>query len=137
MWTVNVKRDRQPKVFNSPEDLFLILSILRGYLAAGRTAEQTSYLFVRHWKANSSVQCTPVWCAVGLRLGAGFRTGQDGQLTRGLHNQGSSTYVLSTLIFWYSRVGWASTAPLLKATQGSPQPGVLHICLVTFNILLF
>ena len=39
----------------------------------------------------------------------GFRTGQAGQLPRGLHNQGTSTYVLSPLIFLYSRVGWAST----------------------------
>ena len=34
-----------------------------------------------------------------------------------------STYVLSPFIVWYSRVGWASTAPLLKAAQGPQQPG--------------
>ena len=41
------------------------------------------------------------------------------------------------LFFWYSRVGWASTAPLLKAAQGPPQPWSLHICLVTFYFLVF
>ena len=33
---------------------------------------------------------------------------------------GASTYVLSHFIVWYSRVGWASTVPLLKAAQGPP-----------------
>ena len=52
---------------------------------------------------------------------AGFGTGQAQQLPRGLHNQGASTYVLLHFIVWYSRVGWASTAPLLKVSQGPPQ----------------
>ena len=39
---------------------------------------------------------------------------------RGLHNQGPPHNVLSLFIFWYSRVGWAPTAPLLKAAQGPP-----------------
>ena len=39
---------------------------------------------------------------------------------RGLYNQGAFTYVLSPFIFGYFRVGWASTAPLLKAAQGPP-----------------
>ena len=45
---------------------------------------------------------------------------------------GASTYVLSPFVFCYSRVVWASTAPLLKAVHGPPQPGDLHICIVTF-----
>ena len=48
---------------------------------------------------------------------AGFKTGQAGQLPSGLHNRGTSTYVLSPFIFGYSRVGWASTVPLLKAAH--------------------
>ena len=62
---------------------------------------------------------------------------QGASTTRGLHNQGASTYVLSTLILWYSTVGWATTAPLLKAAQRPPQPGGLHVCLVNFNIVVF
>ena len=65
----------------------------------------------------------------------GFRTGQAGQLSRGLHNQGASTYVLSPFIFWYSRVGCAFTVPLLKAAQGPLQPGDLHI--LSYHLLLF
>ena len=53
-------------------------------------------------------------------LRAGFRTGQAGRLPRDLHNHEASTYVLSHFIFCYSRVGWASTAPLLKAAQRPP-----------------
>ena len=43
------------------------------------------------------------------------------------------------LLFWYSRVGWTSTAPLLRAAQGPPQSeggGGSHICLVTFYFLV-
>ena len=66
------------------------------------------------------------------RFRAGFRTVQAGQLPRGLHNQGASTYVCHLLYIWYSRVRWASTAPLLKAAPGVSQPGGgHHICLVT------
>ena len=39
---------------------------------------------------------------------------------------------LVTFYFWYSGVGWASTAPLLKSAQGPSQPGDLQICRVTF-----
>ena len=46
---------------------------------------------------------------------AGFRTGQAGQLPMGLDNLEASTYFLSHFIFGYSRVGWASITPLLKA----------------------
>ena len=42
--------------------------------------------------------------------------------TRGLHNQGPP-HMSCHLLFLYSRVRWASTAPLLKAAQGPPQPG--------------
>ena len=65
---------------------------------------------------------------------AGLRTGQAGLLLRGLHNQGASTYVLSPFIFWYSRVEWASTAPLLKAAQGPSQPGAYTYVLSPFII---
>ena len=54
----------------------------------------------------------------------GFRTGQ---LSRGLNNQGPRHMSCHLLFLGYSRVGWASTAPLLKAVQGSPQPGGLHM----------
>ena len=56
----------------------------------------------------------------GVRTGQDGQDGQDGQLPRDLHNQGAYTYVLSPFYFWYFRVGWASTAPLLKAAQGPP-----------------
>ena len=63
-----------------------------------------------------------------LLLGAGFR---PGQLPRGLHNQGPPQPGASTtrgpphmschlLLFWYSRVVWASIAPLQKAAQELP-----------------
>ena len=60
---------------------------------------------------------------------------QGGSTTRGPTQPGASTYVLSPFTFWYSRVGWASTAPLLKAAQGPPQPGVDMSChLLCFGI---
>ena len=43
---------------------------------------------------------------------ARFKTGQYGQ--------GPPRMSCQFLLFWYSRVGWASTAPLLKAAQGPP-----------------
>ena len=45
----------------------------------------------------------------GFRTGQAGQAGQAGQLPRGLHNQGTSTYVVSPFIFLYSRVGCAST----------------------------
>ena len=52
--------------------------------------------------------------------------------------QGDLHICLVTFYFFsYSRVWWAFTAPLLKAVQGPPQPGVLQICLVTFYFSLF
>ena len=50
-----------------------------------------------------------------------FRSGKAGQLPKGLHNQGASTYVFASVIYWYSWLGWASTAPLLKVAQGPPR----------------
>ena len=49
----------------------------------------------------------------------GFRTGQAGPPQPG-GGGGRSTYVLSPFIVLAFWVGWASTAPLLKAAQGPP-----------------
>ena len=67
---------------------------------------------------------------VGL-AGPDLGLGSQGQLPRGVHYQGNSPYVLVL----YGRV--ASTAPLLKAAQGPPQPGdLLMSChLLFFDIL--
>ena len=54
---------------------------------------------------------------------AGFRTGEAGQLTRVLH---MSRHLF--LFCWYSRVGWVSTAPLLKAAQGPPRLFRARVC---------
>ena len=56
----------------------------------------------------------------GIDIRAGFRTGQAEQLPRGLHKPGRLHICLVTFMFWYSRVGVASTAPLPKAAQGPP-----------------
>ena len=66
---------------------------------------------------------------VSIRLiRTGFRDGQAGCL----HNHGTSKYVLSPFIFWYSRVGWASS----RLPRGLyNRVGCLHICLVTFYFI--
>ena len=46
---------------------------------------------------------------------AELRTGQGPPQPGGLH-----ICLVTFYLFWYSRVGWASTAPLLKAAQGTP-----------------
>ena len=74
------------------------------------------------------------WRKLRTLIRVGFRTGQAGQLPRGPQQPGGLHIVcLVTFILWYSRVGWAYIAPLLKAVQGPQQSGGPHIiCLVTF-----
>ena len=81
--------------------------------------------------------CLVTFCFLVSRVGWASTAPLLKAAQGGFHNQGASTYVLSPFIFWYSMVGWGSTAPLLKAGQGPPQPGDLHICLVTFYFLVF
>ena len=59
-------------------------------------------------------------------------------MPRGLHNLGTSTSCHLLTLFWYSKVGWASTDPQLKAAEGPPHvfnPALLlAIAFDTFSV---
>ena len=55
--------------------------------------------------------------------------------TRGLHIC-LVTFLINIYIYLYSRVGWASTAPLLKAVQGPPHM-FCHLLIYNLFILVF
>ena len=75
-----------------------------------------------------------------LLPGPDLGLGKLGSCPGAATTRGVSIYVLSPFIylfFGYSRIGWASTVPLLKAAQGPPQPGGLYIRLVTLNLFWY
>ena len=86
--------------------------------------------YIKHLKLNDHANQLTVIISDTPR--AGFRTGHAGQAVASCPGAsitgwgwGGSTYFMKKLIvafyiFWYSRVGWASTTPLLKAARGAP-----------------